>query len=72
MTFYFLSQVKTQNEDIVDGWASCDADWHVDVSGLIPGPGQTYVEWEKVALFCNPASDGTFSNTEIEIIKWVQ
>jgi hypothetical protein len=27
---------------------------------------------EKVALFCNPASGGTFSSTSIEIIKWVK
>jgi hypothetical protein len=27
---------------------------------------------EKQALFCNPASGGTFSCTAIEIIKWVQ
>jgi hypothetical protein len=27
---------------------------------------------EKVALFCNPASGGMFSNTAIEIIKWVK
>jgi hypothetical protein len=27
---------------------------------------------EKVALFCNPASGGTFSSTAIEIIKWVK
>jgi hypothetical protein len=27
---------------------------------------------EKVALFCNPASEGTFSSTAIENIKWVQ
>jgi hypothetical protein len=27
---------------------------------------------EKVALFCNPASGGTFSFTTIEIIKWVK
>jgi hypothetical protein len=26
---------------------------------------------EKAALFCNPASGGTFSSTAIEIIKWV-
>jgi hypothetical protein len=26
---------------------------------------------EKVALFCNPASGGTFSSTAIEITKWV-
>jgi hypothetical protein len=25
-----------------------------------------------VALFCNPASGGTFSSTVIEIIKWVK
>jgi hypothetical protein len=39
---------------------------------LIPGPGQTYVYCGKVALFCKPASGGTFSSTEIEIIKWVK
>jgi hypothetical protein len=39
---------------------------------LIPGPGQTYVKYGKVALFCNPASGGTFSNTAIEILKWVE
>jgi hypothetical protein len=27
---------------------------------------------EKVTLFCNPASGGTFSSTAIEIIKWVK
>jgi hypothetical protein len=27
---------------------------------------------EKVALFCNSASEGTFSSTAIEIIKWVK
>jgi hypothetical protein len=27
---------------------------------------------EKVALFCNPASGGTFSSTANEIIKWVK
>jgi hypothetical protein len=27
---------------------------------------------EKVALFCNPASGGTFSSTAIEIIKWAK
>jgi hypothetical protein len=26
---------------------------------------------EKVSLFCNPASGGTFSSTAIEIEKWV-
>jgi hypothetical protein len=25
-----------------------------------------------VALFCNPASGGTFSSTAIEIVKWVK
>jgi hypothetical protein len=25
-----------------------------------------------VAIFCNPASGGTFSSTAIEIIKWVK
>jgi hypothetical protein len=39
--------------------------------GSIPGPGQTYVLCGKVALFCNPASEGTFSSTAIEIKKWV-
>jgi hypothetical protein len=27
---------------------------------------------EKVSLFCNPASGGTFSSTAIAIIKWVK
>ena len=27
---------------------------------------------EKVALFCNPASGGTFLRTAIEIINWVK
>jgi hypothetical protein len=27
---------------------------------------------EKVALYCNPASGGTFSSTAIKIIKWVK
>jgi hypothetical protein len=27
---------------------------------------------EKVALFCNPALEGTFSSTAIEVIKWVK
>jgi hypothetical protein len=27
---------------------------------------------EKVALFCNPGSGGTFSGTAIEIIRWVE
>jgi hypothetical protein len=39
---------------------------------LIPGPGQTYVLCGKVALFCSPASGGTFSSNAIEIIKGVK
>jgi hypothetical protein len=27
---------------------------------------------EKVSLFCNPASGGTFSSTAIEIINWLK
>jgi hypothetical protein len=27
---------------------------------------------EKLALFCNPVSGGTFSCTAIKIIKWVK
>jgi hypothetical protein len=27
---------------------------------------------EKMALFCNPGSGGSFSSTAIEIIKWVK
>jgi hypothetical protein len=56
----------------VDGRASSDAACHAGGPGSIPGPGQTYVWCGKVALFCNPASGGTFSSTAIEIIKWVK
>jgi hypothetical protein len=34
-------------------------------------PARPTFRVEKVALFCNPASGGTFSSTAIEIIKWV-
>jgi hypothetical protein len=54
---------------VVDSWASSDAACHAGGLGSIPGPGQTYVWCGKVALFCNPASGGTFSSTAIEIIK---
>jgi hypothetical protein len=57
---------------VVDGWASSDAACQAGGLGLIPRPGQTYVYCGKVALFCNPASGGTFSSTAIEIIKWVK
>jgi hypothetical protein len=33
--------------------------------------GEPTFRVEKMALFCNPASGGTFSSTAIEIIKWV-
>jgi hypothetical protein len=56
---------------VVDGCASRDTACHAGGPGLIPGPVQTYVKCEQVALFCNPASGGTFSSTAIEIIKWV-
>jgi hypothetical protein len=36
-----------------------------------PVPARPMFRVEKVALFCNPASGGTFSSTAIEIIKWV-
>jgi hypothetical protein len=36
-----------------------------------PVPARPTFSVEKVALFCNPASGGTFSSTAIEIIKWV-
>jgi hypothetical protein len=36
-----------------------------------PVPARPTFRVEKVALFCNPASGGTFSSTAIEIIKWV-
>jgi hypothetical protein len=35
-----------------------------------PVPARPTLRVEKVALFCNPASGGTFSSTAIEIIKW--
>jgi hypothetical protein len=35
-------------------------------------PARPTFRVEKVALFCNPASRGTFSSTAIEIIKWVK
>jgi hypothetical protein len=35
-----------------------------------PVPARPTFRVEKVALFCNPASGGTFSSTAIEIIKW--
>jgi hypothetical protein len=37
-----------------------------------PVPDRPKFRVEKVALFCNPASGGTFSITAIEIIKWVR
>jgi hypothetical protein len=37
-----------------------------------PVPARPTFSVEKVALFCNPASGGTFSSTAIEIIKWVE
>jgi hypothetical protein len=36
-----------------------------------PVPARPTFRVKKVALFCNPASGGTFSSTAIEIIKWV-
>jgi hypothetical protein len=35
-------------------------------------PARPTFKVEKVALFYNPASGGTFSSTAIEIIKWVK
>jgi hypothetical protein len=37
-----------------------------------PVPARPTFTVEKVALFCNPASVGTFSSTAIEIAKWVK
>jgi hypothetical protein len=37
-----------------------------------PVPARPTFSVEKVALFCNPASGGTFSSTAIEILKWVK
>jgi hypothetical protein len=53
----------------VDGRAASAAACHAGGSGSILGPDQTYVSSEKGALFCNPASGGTFSSTAIEIMK---
>jgi hypothetical protein len=36
-----------------------------------PVPARPTFRVEKVALFSNPASGGTFSSTAIEIIKWL-
>jgi hypothetical protein len=36
-----------------------------------PVPARPTFRVEKMSLFCNPASGGTFSSTAIEIIKWV-
>jgi hypothetical protein len=36
-----------------------------------PVPARPTFGVEKAALFCNPASGGTFSSTAIEMIKWV-
>jgi hypothetical protein len=37
-----------------------------------PVPARPTFRVEMMALFCNPASGGTFSSTAIEIIKWVK
>jgi hypothetical protein len=37
-----------------------------------PVPPRPRFRVEKVALSCNPAPEGTFSSTAIEIIKWVE
>jgi hypothetical protein len=37
-----------------------------------PVPARPTFRVDKVALFCNPASGGTFSSSAIEIIKWVK
>jgi hypothetical protein len=37
-----------------------------------PVPARPTFRVDKVALFCNPASGGTFSSTAIEIIKWAK
>jgi hypothetical protein len=34
-----------------------------------PVPARPTISVEKVALFCNPVSEGTFSSTAIEIIN---
>jgi hypothetical protein len=40
--------------------------------GQFPVPARLKLRVEKVALFCNPASELTFSSTAIEITKWVE
>jgi hypothetical protein len=43
------------------------------VAGVrFPVPARPTFGVKKVALFCNPASGGTFSSTAIEIIKLVK
>jgi hypothetical protein len=37
-----------------------------------PVPARPTFRMDKVALFCNPASGGSFSSTAIEIIKWIK
>jgi hypothetical protein len=37
-----------------------------------PVPARPMFRVEKVALFCNPVSGGTFSSTAVDIIKWVK
>jgi hypothetical protein len=37
-----------------------------------PVPDRPTLRVEKVALFCNLGSGGTFSSSAIEIIKWVK
>jgi hypothetical protein len=48
--------------------AACHAGGRV----RFPVPARPTFRVEKVALFCNPASGGTFSSTAIEIIKCVK
>jgi hypothetical protein len=36
-----------------------------------PVPARPTFRVEKVTLFCNPASGGTFSSTAVAITKWV-
>jgi hypothetical protein len=37
-----------------------------------PAPAKPTFRVVKEALFCSPASGGTFSSTAVEIIKWVK
>jgi hypothetical protein len=37
-----------------------------------PVPARPAFRFEKVALFCNASSGGTFSSTAIEFIEWVE